>query len=79
LSSRVGPLVLFGFTLIAGGMYWMLWDSSREYLDNLLINDVYYQLIYWGWRVIPAILIFVGIMCLLSAGLTHSRERGVEY
>jgi len=78
--SRVGPLVVFGLTLIVGGMYWMLWDGSRDFLDNILINDEYYILMYWVWRVIPAIILFVGIMCLISAGIGMRRRREmVEY
>lgn len=78
--SRVGPLVVFGLTLIAGGMYWMLWDGSRDFLDNILIADEYYTLMYWVWRVIPAIILFVGIMCLISAGIgIRRRKEMVEY
>ena len=78
--SRVGPLIVFGLTIIAGGAYWMLWDDCRSYLDNILIQDEFYLLMYWIWRVIPAILIFVAIMCLISAGIGIRRRREtVEY
>ena len=68
--SRVVPVIIFGFTLVVGGMYWMLWDGSREYLDNILIEDVYYTFMYWGWRAIPVVIILVGIMCMISAAIT---------
>ena len=78
--SRVGPLVVFGLALVVGGMYWMLWDGSRDFLNNILIQDQYYLLMYWVWRIIPGIILFVGIMCLISAGIgIHRRKEMVEY
>ena len=77
--SKVIPLIVFGFTLIIGGLYWTLWDGSREYLNNILIEDAYYILMRHVWAWIPAILIFIGIMCLISAGISKTRETRVEY
>jgi len=77
--SRVIPLVIFGFTLIIGGLYWNLWDGSREYLNNIIIEDSYYILMRYAWAWIPAILIFIGIICLILAGISKTREKVVEY
>jgi len=77
--SRVLPLIGFGFTLVVGGMFWALWDGSRSYLDNLVIEDSYYILMRHVWAWIPAILLFIGMMCLISAGIAKARERRVEY
>jgi len=78
ILSRVGPLILFGFTIVAGGLYWALWDSCREYLDSILIQDVYYDLMYWGFRIIPAVLLIIAIMCLIASGIGRSKQV-VEY
>lgn len=75
--SKVGPLLLFGITLVVGGIYWQLWEGSREYLDNILITDVYYTLMFWVWRMIPAIMIITGILCLISAGIIAQRQKAV--
>ena len=77
--SKVGPLIIFGITLIVGGAYWTLWDASRSYLDSLVINDVYYELIYWGFRVIPAVMLIVGVMCLISAAISTREKEVVRY
>ena len=76
--GKAGPLIVFGLTLVAGGVYWAVWDGCRSYLDNILIQDVYYELMYWGFRAIPVILLIVSIMCLISAGVSGRREV-IEY
>lgn len=73
--SRVGPLVVFGLTFVVGGMFWALWDGSRSAFDSILVADEYYTLIFFIWRMIPVILLIVGIMCLVSAGIAKARER----
>ena len=77
--SKVVPLIIFGVTITVCGVYWALWDGSREYLDSILVEDAYYTLMYFGFRVLPIILIFIGIMSLIAAGVSKSRERSVEY
>jgi len=77
--SRVIPLIAFGLTIVVGGLYWALWDGSRSFIDQFVVNDVYYQLMIWVWGAIPAILIIVGILCLIAAGVSVSGNRmGVE-
>ena len=76
--SRVGPLIVFGITLIVCGGYWTLWDSSRSYLSSFVIEDSYYILIYWGFRILPAVLLIVGIMCLIVAGISNRGGMEVE-
>jgi len=77
--GKAGPLIVFAITIVAGGIYWALWDACRSYLDNILVDDVYYQLMYWGFRAIPAILLIVGIMCLISAGIASRKGEVIEY
>ena len=77
--SKTGPLIIFGITLTVGGLYWSLWDASRSYLDNILIEDVYYELMYWGFRMIPAVMVIIGIMCLIAAGISMSQKEVVQY
>lgn len=78
--GKVGPLLVFGLALTVGGAYWALWDASREYLEDFVISDAYYELMYWGFRVIPAVLMIVGIMCLIAAGVAaRGSKEVVEY
>ena len=77
--SRIGPVIVFIFTIVVAGLYWATWDACRSYLDSIVINDPYYILMYWIWRMIPAVILFIGIMCLISAGISRGRERVVDY
>ena len=77
--SKVIPLIAFGMTFVLGGAYWVLWDDSQSYLDSILIEDEYYELISFGWRMIPAVIIMVGVMCLIAAGVSSRREGEVRY
>ncbi len=77
--SKVVPLIMFGLAFVVGGLYWALWNDSYGYLDSILIEDKYYSLIDFGWRMIPPVILFIGIMCLIAAGITAHRYRTVEY
>jgi len=77
--SRVLPFLAFGMTMIVGGMYWMLWDDSRSYLDFLVVNDAYYELAYFLWRMIPIMLLIVGIIFLIVAGVNASKKEVISY
>ena len=77
--SKVLPLLSFGFLLVLGGMYWALWDGSRSYLDSLVIEDSYYILMSHVWAWIPAIMLLVGIMCLIGAGILARKQSEVGY
>lgn len=74
--SRVLPILGFGLTIVVGGFYWATWDACREYLDNLVLDDVYYMLMRQLWSWIPAILIIVALMCLILAGTKQNEMRG---
>jgi len=75
--SRVVPLVVFGITLFVGGLYWAVWDGSRSFIDFLVINDVYYELAFFIWRMLPVVMLIIGILCLILAGVSASGDRGV--
>lgn len=77
--SKVIPLVMFGMAFILGGIYWHLWDDSIAVLDSILIEDVYYDLISFIWRLIPPAIIVVGIMCLIAAGIAAQKSREEIY
>ena len=77
--SKIAPLVLFGLAFVVGGMYWSLWNDSWDAFDNIVIKDSYYELINFGWRMIPAVILIIGIMCLISAGILSRRGREEIY
>ena len=78
--GKVIPLIAFGLTIFVGGLYWAVWNGSRTYLDNFVIVDEYYELMYFGWRMIPAVMLIVGLMCLIAAGvMARSQKEVVEY
>lgn len=71
--SKIVPLIAFGFGLIGVGAFWSLYNDCLSYFDFLVINDVYYELMAQGWKVMPIIFVLVGIMCLISAGVSATR------
>ena len=73
--GKVGPIIVFGVAIIICGIYWSMWEGSREYLNDYVVNDPYYALAYFLWDMIPIILILMGIMALVSAGLTSRRQK----
>lgn len=76
--SRVLPILGFGLTIVVGGFYWATWDSCREYLDSLVLGDVYYTLMLHIWTWIPAILLIIAIMCLILAGVRSNETKRKE-
>jgi hypothetical protein len=72
--SRVVPLIAFGVALVVGGFYWAVWEGSRGYLEDFVIADEYYNLGLLIWRIIPIVIIGIGIMCLIAAGMGGRRE-----
>jgi len=76
--GKILPVIGFGLTIVVGGIYWVTWDLCREYLDSLILDDIYYVLMRHIWAWIPAILLIVAVMCLIIAG-TSSREHKEAY
>jgi len=75
--SRAAPLLIFGITLFVGGLYWALWNSSKSYLDFLVVDDAYYQLAFFIWRIIPVVMLVVGIICIIVAGIGAAQRTEV--
>ena len=76
--SKILPFIGFGLTIVVAGIYWATWDACREYLDSLVLNDVYYTLMRTIWAWIPAIILIVAVMCLIVAG-TRTHVKGEAY
>jgi len=70
-------LIIFGVTIIIGGMYWALWDGTRSFISFLVLNDVYYELAFFIWRMIPIVMLFVGILCLIVSATSIRNEKVV--
>ena len=70
--------VSVGLGLIAGGIYWHLWDDSTEYLDNLIVAGAYSDMVQLIWDMIPVIMLLIGILCLIMAGRSRNTRRTVE-
>lgn len=70
----VGIKALVGFGIgfiVAGLIYSFLEDVFNRYILQYVVNtnDPYYRAEALGWDVIPYVLLFVGIICLIVAGL----------
>jgi len=77
--SKILALISFGVTLIGFGAFWSVFDGVREYFDSFLIpGDPYYTLMYFGFRAMPVIVILIGIMCLIAAGIAASSSSSGE-
>lgn len=77
--GKIGPIVMIGFALFAGGIYWHLWHDSISVLEKYILNDEYYTLIRFGWDAIPVVMLIVGIIWLIQQGTAGSRQQRVVY
>ena len=66
--SKIGPIVLIGFGLFVGGLYYHLWNDATEFLSDYILNDSYYQLINFVWDAIPVAMVIIGIIWLIKQG-----------
>jgi len=68
--------VSVGLGLIAGGIYWHVWDETTYYLDNFVVAGAYSELIQLFWDMIPVIMLLLGVLCLIMAGRLRGQRGG---
>jgi len=68
------PILMIIFGLFVSGFYWHIWDDSTTYIQPYVINDEYYTLIRFVWDIIPLLILFVGVVWLISEGASGRRE-----
>ena len=81
MGAGIKALVGFGIGfVIAGLIYSFLEDVFTRYILQYVVNtnDPYYRAEALGWDAIPYVLLLVGIVCLVVAGLSSRvvKERG---
>ena len=69
--------VSVGIGLLAGGIYWHLWDDASEYLDKFIVAGAYYDMVQLIWDMIPVIMVVLGVICLIMAGRSSRQGRQV--
>ena len=74
--GKVMPILMIIFGLFVSGFYWHIWDDCTVYLEDYIINDVYYAMIRFVWDIIPIIILFAGIVWLVAQGVGGSKEAG---
>lgn len=72
--NKVTPLIGLGLGLIVVGAFWSLYNDSLSYFDDFVIDNEFTTLFELGWESIPIIFLFIGIMCLIAAGVSASKS-----
>lgn len=75
--SKIAPILMIGFGLFVGGLYYHLWSDSITFIDRYIINDEYYTLIHFIWNAIPVIILLVGIIWLIREGTKGGTQKVV--
>ena len=72
--GKIMPILMIIFGLFISGFYWHIWDDSIVYIDDYIINDVYYTMIRFVWDIIPVIILFAGIIWLVAQGVSSKGD-----
>lgn len=72
--NKLIPLIAFGLGLIIAGAFFTFYDDVLPELDEFLIEDEYYTLMKMGWDAFPGIIMLVGIISLIAAGVSASKN-----
>ena len=72
--SKILPLVAFGLGFLGAGAFFSLYDGAMPYLSSFVIEDKYYLFMESLWSVFPAIIMFIGIVFLIAAGVAASKN-----
>ena len=70
----VSALIGFGVAIIGFGLFFSLIDDiiASEF-QWMILNNKYYVLCDLIWHSLPFIAIILGVLCLIGAGVLHSR------
>jgi len=70
----VSALIGFGIAIIGFGLFFSLIDDilASEF-QWMILNNKYYVLCDLIWHSLPFITIILGVLCLIGAGVLHSR------
>ena len=70
----VGPLLAVGIGLLAFGLYYEFFDRVLiQSIAAFIVPNVYYQGSQLIWDSLPYIAIGLAVLCLVGAGVAHSR------
>ena len=72
--GKIMPILMIIFGLFISGFYWHIWDDSIVYIDDYIINDVYYTMIRFVWDIIPVIILFAGVVWLVAQGVSSKGD-----
>lgn len=72
--SKAVPLIALGIGLTIVGAYWSLYNDCLSYFDRFVIEGDFNDLFTLGWHAIPIIFLLVGIMCMIAAGVSVSKQ-----
>jgi hypothetical protein len=80
MGKLVISLLAFGLGLLGFGFYYKLFeDITTIYFQKYIINNLYFQMSDLVWDMLPYLVIIIGILCLIGAGLIHRGERRIVY
>ena len=76
--GKIMPILMIIFGLFISGFYWHVWDDSIVYIEDYIINDVYYTMIRFVWDIIPIIILFAGVVWLVAQGVSGSSKEELQ-
>jgi len=78
--SATKPLIGFGLAIFLSGLLFHFYnDVITNYFSQYIVdlNDKYYLMENLLWDLIPFILIFLGIVCLIFGGISYVNVKEV--
>lgn len=72
--NKIVPLIAFGIGLMVAGAFFTFFDDTLPEFDEFLIEDEYYTLMKMIWNGFPGIIMIVGLICLIAAGVSASKN-----
>lgn len=76
----VAVLISIGVGLVGAGIWYRLFDDAiNTYFQGYILDSPYYQLADLVWDSIPYLLIIIGVLCLVLAGVAYKGTREVVY
>jgi len=72
--NKLIPLAAFGLGLIVAGAFFTFYNEALPEFDEFLIEDEYYTMMKMLWDGFPGIIMIVGIVCLIAAGVGASKN-----
>ena len=77
-GKAIGGFFALGLVLMFAGIAWLLMnDIVNDVLDIYLVDSYYMTVSFMGHNVIPIVILFVGVICVLISAASKGRSTDV--